>query len=146
MKINQAELDSKKQVLDHAKKELKTYFIGIDHIIDDLMDYIQIWYLIPELLSRPVIVNLWGMTGVGKTDLIRRLVKLLNFQDRFLEIELSNVDSTNFSTSVSSILSAGEMNDDKPSILLFDEIQRFNTIELTADLCPKQNSWIFGSF
>jgi Peptidase family M41/ATPase family associated with various cellular activities (AAA) len=137
MKINQAELDSKKQVLDNAKKELKAYFIGIDHIIDDLMDYIQIWYLIPELLSRPVIVNLWGMTGVGKTDLIRRLVKLLNFQDRFLEIELSNVDSTNFSTSVSAILSAGEMNDDKPSILLFDEIQRFNTIEIDGRPLPQ---------
>ena len=64
MKINQAELDSKKQILDNAKKELKAYFIGIDHIIDDLMDYIQIWYLIPELLSRPVIVNLWGMTAI----------------------------------------------------------------------------------
>jgi Peptidase family M41/ATPase family associated with various cellular activities (AAA) len=137
MKINQAELDSKKQVLDNAKKELKAYFIGIDHIIDDLMDYIQIWYLIPELLSRPVIVNLWGMTGVGKTDLIRRMVKLLNFQDRFLEIELSNVDSTNFNTSVSAILSGGEMNDDKPSILLFDEIQRFNTIEIDGRPLPQ---------
>jgi hypothetical protein len=45
MKIDLSELDAKKQVLDRAKKELKAYFIGIDHIIDDLMDYIQIWYL-----------------------------------------------------------------------------------------------------
>jgi Peptidase family M41/AAA domain len=88
-------------------------------------------------LSRPVIVNLWGMTGVGKTDLIRRLVKLLNFQDRFLEIELSNVDTTNYNTSVATILSSGEMNDDKPSILLFDEIQRFNTIEPNGNPLPQ---------
>jgi Peptidase family M41/ATPase family associated with various cellular activities (AAA) len=137
MKINQAELDAKKQILDNAKKELKTYFIGIDHIIDDLMDYIQIWYLIPELLSRPVIVNLWGMTGVGKTDLIRRMVKLLNFQDRFLEIELSNIDSTNYNTSVSTMLSSNNLNDDKPSILLFDEIQRFNTIQPDGQPLPQ---------
>jgi Peptidase family M41/ATPase family associated with various cellular activities (AAA) len=129
MQIDIKEINRRKKVLENTKKELKNYFIGIDGIIDDLMDYLQVWYLMPDLLTRPVIINLWGMTGVGKTDLVRRMVKLLNFQDRFLEIELSNIDTTSYQTSVSAILTANEMNDDKPSILLFDEIQRFNTMD-----------------
>jgi hypothetical protein len=128
MEIDFKQLEARKQVLENARTELKDYFIGIDEIIDDLLDYIQIWYLIPEILTRPIIVNLWGMTGVGKTDLVRRLVKCLDFQDRFVEVELSNVDSTSWYGSVSSILSQNEVNDGKPSIILFDEIQRFNTI------------------
>ncbi len=130
-------INDRKKTLDKAKKSLKNYFIGIDGIINDIMDYIQVWYLMPELLSRPVIINLWGMTGVGKTDLIRRLVKELNFQDRFLEIELSNIDQTSYQTSVSSLLSANDLNDNKPCIVLFDEIQRFNTLDAEGKPMPQ---------
>ncbi len=137
MEINTNQINVRKKVLDNAKKELKNYFIGIDGIIDDLMDYIQVWYLMPDLLSRPVIINLWGMTGVGKTDLIRKLVKLLDFQDRFIEIELSNIDTTSYNTSVSAILTSNDMNDDKPSIVLFDEIQRFNTLDTDGKPMPQ---------
>jgi Peptidase family M41/ATPase family associated with various cellular activities (AAA) len=129
MQVDIEKINNRKKSLEKAKRNLKKHFIGIDNIIDDLMDYIQVWYLMPELLSRPVIINLWGMTGVGKTDLIRKLVKELDFQDRFLEIELSNIDQTSYQTSVSSMLTANDLNDNKPSILLFDEIQRFNTLD-----------------
>ena len=47
----------------------------------------------PEVLSRPLVVNLWGMTGVGKTDLVRRLVAALGLQERFVELELSSTDA-----------------------------------------------------
>jgi hypothetical protein len=136
MQIDFGQLEARKQILETARAELKSYFIGIDDIIDDLLDYIQIWYLIPEILTRPIIVNLWGMTGVGKTDLVRRLVKCLNFQDRFVEVELSNVDSTSWYGSVSSILSQNEVNDGNPSIILFDEIQRFNTLNPDGSPIP----------
>jgi hypothetical protein len=129
MVVDFTEINRRKKVLEKTKNELKKYFIGIDPIIEDLMNYIQVWYLMPDLLSRPVIINLWGMTGVGKTDLVRRMIKLLDFQDRFLEIELSNIDTTSYQTSISAILTSNGLNDDKPSILLFDEIQRFNTID-----------------
>jgi hypothetical protein len=128
LQIDPAQIEAKKAVLEKARGELKSYFVGIDAVIDELLDYIQIWYLMPEILRRPIIVNLWGMTGVGKTDLVRRLVKLLDFQDRFAEIELSNIDETNGYSSVSSVLSSHAIDDGKPGIVLFDEIQRFNTI------------------
>ncbi len=84
--INLEEINTKKLRLENIKIELKREFIGIDYIIEELVDYIQIWYLMPEILTRPIIVNLWGMTGVGKTDLIRKLVSKLEYQDRFVEV------------------------------------------------------------
>ena len=128
IQINLEEINTKKQRLENVKAELKREFIGIDYIIDELVDYIQIWYLMPEILTRPIIVNLWGMTGVGKTDLIRKMVSKLEYQDRFVEVELSNGEST-WSSNVSSILDSNGVNDAKPSIVLFDEIQRFYTID-----------------
>ncbi|MEY4541700.1 MAG: hypothetical protein RLZZ306_3457 [Bacteroidota bacterium] len=126
--INLEEINTKKQRLEKIKIELKHEFIGIDYIIEELVDYIQIWYLMPEILTRPIIVNLWGMTGVGKTDLIRKLVSKLDYQDRFVEVELSNGEST-WNSSVSSILETNGINNAKPAIVLFDEIQRFYTID-----------------
>ncbi|ASE62930.1 AAA family ATPase [Chryseobacterium indologenes] len=129
MIIDKEEIRKKKKKLDDCKAFLKKEFIGIDKIIDDVMEYIQIWYLMPEILTRPVVINLWGMTGVGKTDLVRKMVRFLEFQNRFVEIELSNSDETSWSKSVSDIFQSNGLSDEKPSIVLFDEIQRFNTID-----------------
>jgi hypothetical protein len=101
------------------------------------MEYLQIWYLMPEILTRPVVINLWGMTGVGKTDLVRKTVRFLEFQNRFVEIELSNSDETSWSKSVSDIFQSNRLNDEKPSIVLFDEIQRFNTIDADGTPVPQ---------
>jgi hypothetical protein len=128
MDIDLQQIEARKQILEDTRIELKQHFVGIDDIIDELLDYIQIWYLMPEILSRPIVVNLWGMTGVGKTDLVRRLVKCLDYQDRFAEVELSNVDSTSWQRSVGDVLSSNNINDGKAAIVLFDEIQRFNTL------------------
>jgi cell division protease FtsH len=127
--INLELIQTRKRALEEARIALKAQFIGIDGIIDDLLNYIQVWYLVPEILKRPVIVNLWGMTGVGKTDLIRKLVKALQLQDRFAEVELSNIDTTTWKSSVSAVLEEYGFHDQKPAIVLFDEIQRFNTLD-----------------
>jgi hypothetical protein len=115
--------------LESARLALREYFIGIDEIIDELCEAVRIWYVAPELLSRPVVVNLWGMTGVGKTDLVRRLVSALDVSDRFVEIELTNADQTTWHTSVASRLTESGALEGQPTLLLFDEIQRFNTID-----------------
>ncbi len=124
--------------LELLRVKLKEDFVGIDEIIDNLLDYIQIWYLMPELLTRPIIVCLWGMTGVGKTDLVRKMVQYLDFQERFAEVELGNTDNTTYFSSIAAILKANSLNDSKPSIVLFDEIQRFYTVE--SDGSPVQTT------
>jgi Peptidase family M41/ATPase family associated with various cellular activities (AAA) len=137
MKLDLKQIEERKKKLDEVKVELKKHFIGIDHIVESLLDYLQVWYLVPEILTRPIIINLWGMTGVGKTDLIRKMIKLLNFQDRFAEVELSNIDSTSYVSSVSDVLERNGINDGKPSVVLFDEIQRFNTLDTDGKPMPQ---------
>ena len=134
--LDRDELARRNGVLASAATELKTQFIGIDSVIDELIDGIRIWYLLPDLLTRPVIVNLWGMTGVGKTDLVRRLVKAIGFTDRFLEIELNTTDSSSYQPSVSALMDSNGLADGKPAIALFDEIQRFNTIDADGKPMP----------
>jgi hypothetical protein len=138
IKINKAVIRERSEVLEQIRLRLKQDFVGIDEIIDNLLEYIRIWYLMPEILTRPIVVCLWGMTGVGKTDLVRKLVRYLDYQDRFVEVELGNSDETSWYSSVSTILSMNEVADGKPAIVLFDEIQRFNTIE--PDGSPVQNT------
>ena len=127
--VDRAAIAARSDRLSAAGTLLKGQFVGIDSVIDDLIDSVRVWYLMPEVLSRPVIVNLWGMTGVGKTDLIRKLVRALDFQDRFLEIELSNADTTSWVNSVAQSFDTNGLSDGNPGIVLFDEIQRFNTVD-----------------
>ncbi len=129
LKLDRVLLEQRGETLEKAANALKSYFIGIDQTIDELIDAMRVWYLMPEALTRPVIINLWGMTGVGKTDLVRRLVVALDMQDRFVEVELSNGDETKWFSSVGSVLSRNSLNDSAQKIVLFDEIQRFNTID-----------------
>lgn len=129
-------LRQRRETLDFLRIRLKNDFVGIDDIIDNLLDYIQIWYLMPEILTRPIVVCLWGMTGVGKTDLVRRMVQYLEFQERFVEVELGNTDNTTYFSSVSAIFTANGLTDGKSAIVLFDEIQRFYTVE--SDGSPVQ--------
>ncbi len=143
--IDLAAIDAKQRDLQRIKEELKTEFVGIEYIIDELIDCVRIWYLMPEVLTRPIIVSLWGMTGVGKTDLVRKMVSKLNYQDRFAEVELSNSDALGYwQSSVSGILASQNLNDGKPSIVLFDEIQRFSTLDPDGNGLPNvrfQDFW-----
>jgi Peptidase family M41/C-terminal, D2-small domain, of ClpB protein len=81
-------LDKKRTLLNEAVKQLKKEFIGIDGIIDELADAILPWWLFPENQMRPLIINLWGMTGSGKTALIKRLSMLLNYQNFLLRFDM----------------------------------------------------------
>ena len=65
--VNQEYILKKKTSLAKAVIQLKKEFVGLDGIIDELSDTILPWWLFPENQLRPLIINLWGMTGSGKT-------------------------------------------------------------------------------
>ena len=127
--INQVEYEQKLALLNKAKITLKQKFVGIDIVIDQLFEYLNIWFLMPQILMRPLIVNLWGMTGVGKTDLIRSLVKELDIQDNFLEVELSGDRGYGWDSSVAEVFASRGLNAGETNIVLFDEIQKFRSID-----------------
>ena len=99
----------------------------IDEVIDKIIDNISLWYFTPEIQFRPLIVSLWGITGVGKTDLVRTLVNLLNFTDKFIEIQMDI--KTDYVRNIETYLENSGIETNEPAILLLDEIQRYRTLD-----------------
>jgi cell division protease FtsH len=118
-------IKQKQRKLLHASSELKKHFIGLDSIIDRVISDIEVWYMMPDLITRPVVICLWGMTGVGKTDFVKRLVDLLDYKDKYEEIQLLN---NGYNRKISEKLSASNIDTCEPGILLLDEIQRFRSV------------------
>lgn len=126
-------IKERREMLKKSGENLKAYFVGLDEVIDKIIKYMEVWYVMPELLTRPCIINLWGMTGVGKTDLVRRLVKELNYVHNFLEIQMTNDGSTShFQKNIHEILEYSNIEPSKPGILLLDEWQRFRSVDETG--------------
>jgi hypothetical protein len=130
MVLDKAVIESKRAVLSRVQAELKTEFFGLDTIIDKVIDSMSAWYIFPQLITRPVIINLWGMTGVGKTQLVRRIVSLLDLNNKFVEVQMDGGSAGGYwSNTISSILSQSTIEEGTPGILLLDEIQRFRTVD-----------------
>ena len=125
-------INKKKEILEGVRISLKEKFIGIDEIIDKIINGISLWYIIPEYQLRPLIINLWGITGVGKTDLVRTLIKFLNLNDKFVEVQLDMKD--NYSLNIQSYLELSDIEPDEQCVLLLDEMQRFRSIDETGKL------------
>lgn len=117
---------NKQAVLDNARKILKQEFIGINEIIEEIIDNVSSWFFLPDLQEKPVVVNLWGLTGVGKTSLVNRLVELLDFEDSFYRFDLGEKEgSFSFRDSLDELC---KNNDSSPVIIALDEIQHSRTV------------------
>ena len=80
-KINDKMTKKEKVIkLSRALEQLKQEFVGLDSIIDEIGKSISILYITPELLTRPAVVSLWGMTGTGKSSVVRRLIEILDLR------------------------------------------------------------------
>jgi hypothetical protein len=130
MEVNDVKMKAgflkKQKVLDHARTVLKDEFIGIDTIIDEIVDNVSSWFFLPDLQDKPVVINLWGLTGVGKTSLVNRLAQLINFGDAYFKFDLGKKEGRfSFKDSLDELC---ENNDDSPVIIALDEIQHSRTV------------------
>ncbi|MDH5709303.1 MAG: AAA family ATPase [Hylemonella sp.] len=119
--------------------ELKTELFGIDDIIDRVIESIRAWYVLPHIITRPVIVCLWGLTGTGKTQLTRSLAQKLGFYDRFVEVQMdgfSHGSSRRNADSISAMLMESGVVEGEPGILVLDEFQRFRTVNEKGQDAP----------
>jgi cell division protease FtsH len=124
------QIKTRREKLEEVKIVLKEKFIGIDSVIDKIIDNISLWYQTPELQFRPLIISLWGITGVGKTDLVRTLVKELNYTDKFIEIQMDL--KNDYAKNIENYLDNSGIDSNEPAILLLDEIQRYRAIDETG--------------
>jgi len=122
------------QKLREISGKLKKDFIGIDDVIDQIIETITPWYVTPELIERPVVVSIWGLTGTGKTSVIRRLVEELELLDKTLFFDCGAEESSDDSISnkISQFLgnnsyTSGETN--LHGIFVFDEFQYSRTLD-----------------
>lgn len=115
--------------LEQIKEKLKEHFVGLNDIIDKFINNVKIWYILPEVQTRPLIVCLWGLTGVGKTDLIRKFVSLANFNDKFIEIQMDVDNSSHYNNKIQDHIENVLDNTSEEGILLLDEMQRFRTVD-----------------
>ena len=113
---------SRKQILQDAREQLKSEFFGIDEIIDKIIDTVQTWYLLPEIQERPVIINLWGLTGVGKTALVSRMADLIDFGNKFYRFDLGESSKNDWKMK-NTLKEIYENKTSSPVIICLDEFQ-----------------------
>ena len=104
--------------LQETKEKLKQEFVGIDNIIDSVIDSVTPWYLTPEIIERPVVVSLWGLTGTGKTSLIRKLVNYLGIAGKTLFYDCGeqsgSFDSSTFSSRLDNLFESSGVQENDP--------------------------------
>ena len=121
--------------LEETRTKLKEEFVGLDSIIDQVITSITPWYVTPEIIQRPLVISLWGMTGTGKTSIVKRVVQLLELDRKTLFFDCGKETGENSSITekinnffkLEEIQSTGEdfLND---LVFVFDEFQYVRTI------------------
>lgn len=115
-------IKEKEDKINHAMQILKSEFVGIDEQIDAVINNMKSWYLFPELQTSPIIVNLWGMTGCGKTSLIKRIVNLLDLEKDLVYFNFAEIGELS-SWEVESNLEDMLGNENTNRIFVYDEFQ-----------------------
>ena len=128
LKIDFSEVSKKNEIIDNVTKKLKQDFIGIDEQIDGIMNNVRTWYLFPQLQSSPIIINLWGLTGVGKTSLVKSLAKYLGLEKDMVYFnfaQISEMSSYDVEDEIEDVLE----NENPIRIFVYDEFQYAATID-----------------
>ena len=117
-----------------AKKQLKNEFVGLDKIIDEVFDLLEPWFLFSESQVRPTVINLWGMTGVGKTSLVTRIFELLNIKSVY-KFDIGDFCGDTSEAKLKHKISESifKSGDDDKFVLIFDEFQLGRTIGDAGD-------------
>ena len=132
--IPESDIQNKVAAILDIGEKLKTEFYGIDKQIDTIIRYVTPFYATPSLLSKPVVICLWGMTGVGKTDVLRRLAVLMNMQSRFATFDMGEYtgDFTEYALR-HQLDDLADSVEDGRAMIVFDEMQTIRFINERND-------------
>ena len=124
-----SELFEKKKRLQRIADLLKEKFIGLDSVIDEIMSLMMPWYLFPEAQLRPTIINMWGLTGSGKTALIQSMVELLEYTNLYTHMDMGEFESNSSSWAKNIFTEDLDFFHQKSVIVCLDEFQFARTID-----------------
>ena len=134
--MNSNNRSEKLKKLEEVLNTLKSEFVGLDEIIDQIGNLITPWYITPEIQERPTIISMWGMTGTGKTSVVRRLIDLLDLKSDTLTFdcgrESNNNDKNGFEDNLTEQMkddSEIEKKSEYSSVFILDEFQHARTID-----------------
>ena len=130
--IDDMNINEKRQKLEEARRILKSEFIGIDYIIDQLIQSVTPWYITPEILDRPLVISLWGITGTGKTSIVKRLFEILSISRVVLFDSGELIDKTMLGEMITEALSLDDSYNTigcSDTVFVFDEFQHARTID-----------------
>lgn len=138
-------MKTKIKTLEKAKETLKKEFIGLDDIIDQIITAVTPWYVTPEVIQRPVVVSLWGMTGTGKTSIVSRLIELLDLKRKSMFFDCGKENNEGASSVGDKINEFFRLEDAetgmedllKDLVFVFDEFQYSRTIDESG--CEENN-------
>jgi len=134
----QLDITQTHESLENISKILKSEFIGIDEQIDMIIDSIKPWLFFKETLGKPHVINLWGLTGCGKTKVIDRLLDLLKV--KFISHRLNgselNSDNPLF------FINSHHYKNNHP-IVIFDEFQNYRAKKKDGEEIEGYNSIIW---
>ncbi len=123
-----ADILEKNNRLETIKPILKSEFIGIDNVIDSVLNAIRPFYIFPKSLKRPLVISLWGMTSCGKTCLVQRIVELLEMKNRFIRFDVGEYTGSDYK--LRNELSDKTNGIKEPNVVIcFDEFQFGRTID-----------------
>lgn len=137
-------IEEKTKLLNRAKNKLKRKYHGIDEQIDTLIDSISGWYLGTTIGNIPTVINMWSITGLGKTSLVRMLMDELRVSNKLIEVTLDNSTQSEESVTVLKRVNRVVGNQRDNLCLFIDEFQNMQTIDKEGNPVrntPYQDLW-----
>ncbi len=123
------ELIRKRQKLQEVSVLLKERFLGLDNIIDEVISLMTPWYIFPEAQRRPTVINLWGLTGSGKTALVKGIVELLDHRKLYTHLDMGEFESDSASWVRNIFTDDLSFFHEKPALICLDEFQFAKTLD-----------------
>jgi len=136
-------IENGRRIIDASREQLKKEFFGIEDVIDQIMDTLSSWYLFPQAQEVPLVICLFGMTGVGKTSLVKRITELLECNDRYFHLD-ADFYKDKYGRSFSTFYDMFKLHNGQPIILALDEFQHARTKdEMGAEMGESRSSFLW---
>ncbi len=120
------DIDLRIQQLKQARETIRSTHFGIDTEVDRLMQAVTPWYLLNSTQQRPRVIGLWGMTGTGKSSLVRALVNALGMGERTFWLDAGESRKSDWLEDHLKLMDA--YHSGQEVIMVIDEFQRARTV------------------